>query len=432
MNCSEINNYLRNVSKMGIVLGLDTMRELLYRLGNPEGKLKFIHVAGTNGKGSTIAYISSILNAAGFKTGTYTSPCVFSETEKYVISGKEITAAEYERLMTRIIAVCRDMKAQGHSHPTIFEMETAAAFYYFAEGCCDFAVIETGMGGREDATNVISGTKVCVLTSIDMDHMQYLGDTIEKIAYQKGGIIKDGSAVVLYDQNEKVNKVIKGICEEKNATLTLCDVRRAVDSAYFDENSNRLIFTYKRFKRLTTGLLGAYQAANAAVAVETVLALRKKGVNISARAIREGIKNTVICGRFEPIMQNPLFIIDGAHNPDAAAKLKQTVKMYFTNRKLVYIMGVLADKEFDKVAELMVPLADKVYTVTPDNKRALDAVKLAKCVSAYCKDVKAEDTFKQAVDDAIEAAGKDGVVIAFGSLSYIGSIKEIVNGQEKN
>lgn len=426
MTINEIKEYLADISQAGIVLGLDTIKELLKRLGSPENQLKCIHVAGTNGKGSTIAYISSILKEADYKTGVYTSPCVFSEYEKYCISGVNISEAEYEALMSEVICKCQEMKGEGFNHPTIFEIETAAAFYYFAKENCDYVVLETGMGGREDATNVISNTEVSVLTSIAMDHMKFLGDTIEEIAYQKGGIIKKNSKAVLYNQNENVNKVISDICNEKNSKLILCDVEMAVNSAFFDNNSQKLVFSYKQFENLETRMLGLYQAANASVAIEAVLALRANGAEISDNAIREGIKNASLCGRFEKICDKPVIFIDGAHNPDAALKLSQTVKMYFTNRRLLYIMGVLADKDFDRVAELTIPMADKVFTVTPDNSRALEASKLAACVSKYCDCVEVKKSINEAVCDAIAWAKDDGVIIAFGSLSYIGTVKEIV------
>ncbi len=426
MTIMEIKDYLADISQTGIILGLDTVKELLRRLGSPENKLKCIHVAGTNGKGSTIAYISSILKEAGFKTGVYTSPCVFSEYEKYCISGVNISEADYEALMGEVILKCQEMKSEGFNHPTIFEIETAAAFYYFAKEACDYAVIETGMGGREDATNVISDTEVSVLTSIAMDHMKFLGDTIEDIAWQKGGIIKNNSKAVLYNQNKAVNKVISDICDEKNSKLILCDVDQSVNSAYFDSDSEKLVFSYKQFDNLETKMLGFYQAANAAVAIEAVLALRENGAEISDIAVREGIKNASLCGRFEKICDKPVIFIDGAHNPDAALKLSQTIKMYFTNRRLLYIMGVLADKDFDKVAKITIPLADKVFTVTPDNFRALEASKLAECVSKYCDCVEVKKSIKEAVCDAACWAEEDGVIIVFGSLSYIGTVKEIV------
>lgn len=426
MTINEINEYLINISQSGIILGLDTIKELLRRLGNPESGLKCIHVAGTNGKGSTIAYISAILREAGYKIGAYTSPCVFSEYEKYCISGVNISEIDYKALMNEVILRCKEMKADGFSQPTVFEIETAAAFYYFAKELCDYVVLETGMGGREDATNVIDNPEISVLTSIAMDHMRFLGNTIEDIAWQKGGIIKKNSKAVLYNQNEFVNRVISDICSENNSELILCDVKGALKSAYFDNNSKRLVFSYKQFEKLSTDMSGFYQAANASVAIETVLALRKNGADISDSAVREGVKKASLCGRFEKICDKPMIFIDGAHNPDAALKLAQTIKMYFTNRRLLYIMGVLADKDYDRVAELTIPLADKVFTITPDNVRALEASELAECVSKYCDCVEVKRSIKQAVLDAACWAEEDGVVIAFGSLSYIGAVREVV------
>lgn len=426
MNRLEIKNYLDNISKSGIRPGLETIRELLRRLGNPQDKLKCVHVAGTNGKGSTISYIACILNEAGYRTGAYTSPCVFSEYEKFAVSGIQISPDKYEELMTEVIVKCTEMTGEGFVHPTVFEMETGAAFYYFYREGCDYAVIETGMGGRDDATNVIENTEVEVLTSIAMDHMKFLGNTIEEIAFAKGGIIKPGSDVVLYDQDERVSRIISGICTEKNAGLSLCNVSDAEASAYYDEEKQALVFSYGNFEKLETVMPGMYQASNAAVAVEAALLLRKRGAGISDMDIRKGIKKASIGGRFEIIHKKPLIIIDGAHNPDAALKLVRTVKMYFTNRRLLYIMGVLADKDFGQTVKLTVPVADKVYTITPENSRALDAEKLAACVSEYCSDVEAKHSLEGAVKDAMLWAGDDGVIIAFGSLSYLGAVKEIV------
>ena len=426
MDKFEIKSYLDNISQSGIRLGLDTIRELQRRLGNPQDKLKCVHVAGTNGKGSTITYIASILKEAGYRTGVYMSPCVFSDYEIFNVSGVPISREKYEELMTEVIGKCIEMTDNGFEHPTVFEIETGAAFYYFYKEGCDYAVIETGMGGREDATNIIKNTEIEVFTSIAMDHMKFLGNTIEKIAFEKGGIIKPGSDVVLYNQDDRVKKVIEGICTEKNAGLSLCNVSEADASVCFDTEKQAMIFSYRDFKKLETGMLGRYQASNAAAAIDAALLLRKRGAEISDSDIRLGIKNASICGRFEIISRKPVIVIDGAHNPDAALKLDRTVKMYFTNRRLLYIMGVLADKDFGQTIKLTVPMADKVYTITPENSRALHASELAACVSEYCDDVEARDSLHEAVRDAVLWAGEDGVIIAFGSLSYLGAVKEIV------
>ena len=428
MNYQEAVEYVdRLAAKKSIVLGLSTMRELLKRLGDPQDSLSFIHVAGTNGKGSVLAFLASVCREAGYRTGLYQSPSVFSYCEKIQVNGEPISEEDMAELLTRAAKAGDAMEAEGLPHPTAFETETAAAFLYFKEQGCDLVALETGMGGAEDATNVIEHTVCSVIMQVGMDHMKYLGNTVEEIARAKGGIIKPGRPAVLCGQSAAVEQVIREICEEKGAPLT---VSRPELAQVTEEGLSGTSFEYGRFRNVRISLLGKHQVANACTALEAVRVLRSSGYDISGQAVYDGMARAVWPGRFEVIGRSPVFVMDGAHNPDAAGRLADSIKLYFTNRRILYIMGILADKDYRKVTELTASLAERIYTVTPENPRALPAKELAACIeetrgeSGFTGQVKAEESLKDAVRDALAEAGRDDVIVAFGSLSYLGKLKE--------
>lgn len=423
MNERQVMEYMEQVSAYGIVPGLDSIRELCRELGDPQKELRFVHIAGTNGKGSVSAFLAEILKCAGYRVGRYLSPTLFQYRERIQVNGSCITKAALGRGVERIKGICDGMVARGLSHPTPFEIETALGFLYFREKACDVVVLETGMGGLLDATNIVENTLAAVLTSVSMDHMQFLGDTPEKIAFQKAGIIKRGCRVVSAVQRKEVLEVIRAGAEAMGCPLQavkpemLSHVRYGLEKQSFD---------YGRLKKLELSLAGKYQIENAALAVETVEALGEQGLSVSEEALRLGLSRTQWPGRFTLIGKKPYFIVDGAHNEDAAVRLAESLEFYFTNKRVIYIMGVLKDKEYEKIIASTHALADQIITVTPPgNPRALPAYELARAVAEVHCDVTAADSLEEAVEMSRLLAGKEDVIVAFGSLSFLGRLMKI-------
>lgn len=428
MNYENAMEFISSIQQYGMVPGLESIRHLCERLQNPQDKLKFVHIAGTNGKGSTLAYVSTVVKTAGYKVGRYISPAITCYEERFQINGKKITKKDLCLEMELLKEVCGEMVKDGLPHPTPFEIETALAFDYFAKKECDLVILETGMGGRLDATNVVKNTLVAVITSISMDHMNFLGDTTEKIALEKAGIIKEGSRVVVLKQGEKVLEVVKQKALEQKAPLIIADPGKATGIAY---GLTKQKFNYENRKNLVIPLAGIVQISNAVLAIEVIKALRECGLCIGEEALREGLRNTEWLGRFSVIGTKPYFVIDGAHNEDAAKKLAQSIEMYFTNKRIIYIMGILRDKEHEKIVALTAKYAQQVITVaTPNNPRAMDSIALAQEVMKYNKSVTAASSVEEAVEMAYLLAGKEDVILAFGSLSFLGRILEKV--QKKN
>lgn len=422
MGYSQARRYVADIQKnSGIVLGLQPVRDILSRLGDPQDRVRYIHIAGTNGKGSVGAMLSSILTRAGYRTGHFSSPAVFDPMEPWRINGFPIPKEKYSELMTKITAQREAMERDGTDLPTAFELEAVLAFLYFAEESCDIAVLECGMGGAEDATNVISTTAVSVITAIGLDHTRFLGDTLTEIAAAKGGIIRPKAPVIMQKQSAEVENVIRGICGSKGSELYLSSPDELADiSAGLDKTE----FSYKGM-RYVMPLAGSYQLDNAAQVLKTAEVLRNIGYIIPDRAIKEGLQSVIWHGRMETVCRSPRVIIDGAHNPNAAKRLRETIESWKSsgwNGRLYIIMGVLADKDFTEVAALVTPFAEKVFAVTPDNPRALSAERLSECVSQFCSDVQAV-TVEDAVKMALSLAGRDDIILAFGSLSYLKELR---------
>lgn len=426
MTYEEACAFINRTKEYGSILGLTSIRSLMAELSDIQKTLPIIHIAGTNGKGSVGAMLAAVLMESGYHVGRYTSPAVFTYEEIFTVDGIMITHEEFAELVTTVSAACERMVSRGEAHPTSFEVETAAAFLYFAEKKCDFVLLETGMGGITDATNLIRKPICSVLTSISMDHMAFLGDTLTKIASAKAGIIKEGCPVVSSWQSEEALRVIEKEADRRNAKLIVADESCIKDVSY-DENG--LTFSYDGLGRAELRMTGAYQIANAACAIETLLLLKGKGYYVTEDTIRTGLKNACWQGRFETIHKKPLCIIDGAHNEEAALRLRETIENCFTNRRITYIIGVLADKEHEKMLRIMLPLAMRVYTVTPDNPRALPADRLAEEAAKYHKQVTAMTAIDEALTCALQDAGEDDVIIAFGSLSYLADVKGALAGK---
>lgn len=447
MNYRETLEYVDEISSYGSVLGLDNIIELCKRMGNPQDSLHFVHIAGTNGKGSTLAYISTILKCAGMKVGRYISPTIFEYRECIQVNGRPITKDALCEGMTYIKEICQQMVADGGTHPTRFEIETALAFWYFLKKECDIVVLETGMGGETDATNLITTTEVAVLTSIAMDHMQFLGNTLSEIARKKAGILKSGCQVVALEQMEEATKVLCEEADKKGCKLRFSmdedikNIRYGIEKQRFDLKLNaeelqnvgsntvdeKPVNKNVTWKNLEIHLAGKHQIQNAAVAVKAVLALRQCGYVIDEKAIRKGLAETEWEGRFSVIAKKPLFVVDGAHNEDAAQKLAQSIEFYFKDKRIIYILGILKDKEYKKIIDLTHHYADQIITITPpNNPRAMHAYDLAQEVAKVHPNVTAVDSLEEAVEMSRLLARKEDVILAFGSLSYLGQLISIV------
>lgn len=423
MNYKDTLEYIQSLNQYGSVLGLDNMLRLCEKLGHPEEACKFIHIAGTNGKGSTSAYIAHILMAAGFRVGRYISPTITDYRERFQIGKRMITQKDLCEYVARLKRVCEELTAEGYPHPTPFEVETALGFLYFAEKKCDYVVLEVGMGGATDATNVIPAPAACVWVSISMDHMGFLGKDLTSIAGVKAGIAKKGSLLISSGQEPEVEAVLQKQAAKVGGTLVVADVSLATGIKYGLTTQQ---FSYKGLSKLKIHLAGTHQISNAVTAVEVMLQLRKTGVDISDKAIYKGLEDTVWQARLEVLGKQPLFVIDGAHNEDAARKLVSSIETYFSGKRMIYIMGVLKDKEYEKILSMTAKYAEHILTITPpDNPRALDAYELALSAREYHGQVTNLSSLEEAVEVSHLLADKDTVILCFGSLSYLGAMKKI-------
>lgn len=427
MNYQQSRAYIRDAEQYaGGALDLTNIKELMKRLGNPQDQLKYIHVAGTNGKGSVIAYLYTTLTKAGYHVGRYISPSVYSYREKIETEGRPISREEFAEQTTRVAAVIEEMTAEGLAHPTPFEIETAVAFLFFAEEKCDPVILEVGMGGITDATNLITTTELAVLVPISMDHQSFLGNTISEIAEKKAGIIKPGSSVVTIGQETEALEVIKKTGAEAGTDVCVADVSEA-EVLEADFTGQR--FCYKG-EEYALSLAGSYQTENAVLALEALRILDERGYHTTLEQRKEGLWATRWNGRLTIIHKDPLFIVDGAHNPAAADMLEDSVRKYFKDRRLFFIMGVFKDKDYPYIIRKLCPYAEQILAIeTPDNPRALPAEELAEAIRPYNANVRAEKNISRAVEELFEMAGKDDVILSFGSLSFIGEITRIVNAE---
>lgn len=427
MDYQQSRAYIRDAEQYaGGALDLTNIKELMKRLGNPQDQLKYIHVAGTNGKGSVIAYLYTTLTKAGYHVGRYISPSVYSYREKIETEGKPISREKFAEQTTRVAAVIEEMTAEGLAHPTPFEIETAVAFLLFAEEKCDPVILEVGMGGITDATNLITTTELAVLVPISMDHQSFLGNTISEIAEKKAGIIKPGSSVVTIGQETEALEVIKKTGAEAGTDVCVADVSEA-EVLEADFTGQR--FCYKG-EEYALSLAGSYQTENAVLALEALRILDERGYHTTLEQRKEGLWATRWNGRLTIIHKDPLFIVDGAHNPAAADMLEDSVRKYFKDRRLFFIMGVFKDKDYPYIIRKLCPYAEQILAIeTPDNPRALPAEELAEAIRPYNANVRAEKNISRAVEELFKMAGKDDVILSFGSLSFIGEITRIVNAE---
>ena len=359
--------------------------------------------------------LASVLKTAGYKTGLFTSPYLFRFNERMQINGREIDNDVLADVVTRVSIPAEIME----DHPTEFELMTAAAMLWYAEEGCDIVVLEVGLGGRFDATNVISRPEVSVIMNIGLDHTKILGDTVEKIAAEKAGIIKAGCPCVLYQQSDSVTQVIRQRCGEVGAELHIADF--SAIKTEFDSLEGQ-VFTYKG-EAYAIPLLGAHQLKNAAVVIETAETLRRRGWKLPHEDVEHGLYAVSWPARFEVVSDGPCFVVDGGHNPQCAQTVAENLKKYFPGCRRVLLIGVLADKDYRSLADILAPEADEFVCVTPNSDRALPAEELAQVLRPYGKPVTVCESIKEGVSAAIDAAGQDGMVCAVGSLYMVGEIR---------
>lgn len=420
MDFLEAHNYLEKVrSQKGIVLGLDTMRHLMAKLNNPQDKVKFIQVAGTNGKGSTVAYLTSILSEAGIKVGRYTSPAVFSSTEQYFACGSCISESEYAKGVTAVAEAAASLDGET---PTAFEQETALAFWYFAQKGCELAILEAGLGGDMDATNIVTTTVCSIITSISMDHCRILGNKISEIAAHKAGIIKPGAPVICIEQKEDAMEPIRAAA--KAADTPLYEVHRDEVRQIFSDKRESIVF-FREFENLHLKMLGSCQPENAALAVQAASVL-SRSYPIEKKHIYDGIEKTRWGGRFELHSGSPDIILDGAHNPDGIRRLRESVNQMFGAVPICYVCGVLADKDYEKEIEILFGRASNVFTVTPPSPRAMKSTDLKAAIKKRFSQLKvisfdSEDGIEKAMEAAVS---QNNPVVVCGTLTILARVKE--------
>ncbi len=417
---SKIHEFLR----FGSVLGLERMTTLLGKLGNPQDELKVIHVAGTNGKGSICRYVYEVLQAGGYKTGLYTSPFLEVFNERIEFDGAYISDEDLDVYTNKVLEKAREMVDEGFESPTEFEVVTAIAFLYFAEKQADYVVLEVGLGGSGDSTNVVKSPLACIIASISLDHTDRLGNTIAAIAREKAGIIKAGCPVISSTDNEEAKAVIKARSEEMLADFY--DTSK-VPSKVIKEELDGTTFAVSVFgqeREIKIGMLGRHQMQNATAALTALVLMAEEGkISLTEEVISEGFAKAKQIGRFEIMEENPYVILDGAHNPDGSRALREAVEKHFAGKKILMVTGILADKDIDEVFENFTAITSDFVVTEPNNPRKMTAEELAKQISAkggICT-VKADPA--EAVAYAKSLYGEYDVILFTGSLYLIGEIR---------
>jgi len=427
MNYIQSLEYIDSLSGLGSDLGLKRIQCLMDKFDNPQDKIKTIHVAGTNGKGSSCAMLSSVLIEEGYLVGVYTSPHLEEYNERYTINGARISNEDFAKYMSIIKEKCDELKADQTGQPTIFEVVTALGFLYFYDQKIDYLLLEVGLGGRFDATNVIQSPILSIITSISKDHVEFLGDTISQIAFEKGGIIKENCPLVLYTQADEVYETEKKIADEKNAKLYY-----AKDNGItiLEKSIEKTVFNIKNeflaYKNLELSLMGKHQINNVATVLLACEVLKNIGVNISYASVLNGLKNVKWSGRMEVICKQPLTIIDGAHNVDGINMLAKSLEEYFFDKEITLLIGMLGDKEYEKMIDRLLPLAQKVVFTEPNNSRKWDVGSLTETISDFNLEKYREKDIEKAFDLAKSITTENGVLCCAGSLYLIGEIYKLV------
>ena len=426
MKYEEAMKYITEVGNFGSNYGLERTYKLLEHLGNPERDLKLIHIAGTNGKGSTTSMITEILMGEGYKVGMYTSPFIEEFEERIQINRNNIPKESLAILMDEIkVAVDKVIEA-GYNHPTEFEIITVLMLLYFKKENIDFGVIEVGLGGTLDSTNVIKPI-IQVITSISFDHTNLLGNTLEKIAREKAGIIKRGIPTVIYPQQEEVLRVIKNKCFEMDSELYIANNENLKFENIVNLDKPYQLLKYNNEIDILLPLLGEHQIINLSVAMQAIEVLNNKNIiDISIANIVKSIKNVSWKGRLEVLSNNPYVVIDGAHNIQGIKTLSRNIKKYFKYENLYLILGILADKDVEEMIKIITPMAKKVYSVTPNSIRGELAESLKDEVSKFNKNCKAFDKYEEAYLEALNDASEKDLILASGSLYMIGDMRKII------
>ncbi|WP_195989430.1 folylpolyglutamate synthase/dihydrofolate synthase family protein [Clostridium sp. D53t1_180928_C8] len=427
MRYEEAMKYITEVGNFGSNYGLERTHKLLEYLGNPEKNLKLIHIAGTNGKGSTTSMITEILMGAGYKVGMYTSPFIEEFEERIQINRNNIPKETLADLMDEVkISVDKVIK-DGYNHPTEFEIITVLMLLYFKRENIDFGVIEVGLGGTLDSTNVITPI-LQVITSISFDHTNLLGSTLEEIAGEKAGIIKKGIPTVIYPQQEEALKVIKNKCLEMDSELYIANDENLKFENVVNEDKPYQLLKYNNEIDIFLPLLGEHQIMNLSVAINVIEVLNSRNIiNISIDSIVKSIKNVVWKGRLEVLSKNPYVVIDGAHNIQGIQTLSKNVKKYFEYDNLYLILGILADKDVEEMIKVITPMAKKVYAVTPNSIRAELAEDLKNEIVKYNEKCEAYNDYKEAYLTALNDSGENDLILASGSLYMVGDMRKIIN-----
>ncbi|MCR4831304.1 MAG: hypothetical protein K5883_07625 [Pseudobutyrivibrio sp.] len=387
---------------VGWDISLDTIKELLDLLDNPQDKIKTVHVTGTNGKGSTCTFLNQILIEAGYKVGKYMSPAVADERERYTINNEWISEQDYADIIDAIAVAADIVENKGFRYPSLFELETVMAFLFFEKSCCDIAIIEVGMGGMKDATNVMKAPLACLFTPIGLEHKSWLGDTLKAIVANKSGIIKDNAFVVSAIQEDEVSSVLK-------------DAAKA--------HMSDIVFAKPLSENIFLGLTGTYQLQNAAVAKECALYLRTKGFNIADAALEAGLKNARLPFRFETVFDSPKIVLDGAHNLPAVLALKDSINKFLDKQKLTFVISVLADKDFDKMCQEILPLASNVVLVQSNSPRAMDINDMKAIADKHFDgDISTASTFDEAGQLAISC--NNDVIVCFGTFTFLKEMRD--------
>ncbi len=422
MNYQEALDFIHDTHKFSIKLGLENVSYLLNLMDNPQDKLEYIHVAGTNGKGSTSNFIYQVLMSAGYQVGLYTSPFLETFNERMRINHHYISDEELAEITEFVKSKIELMLEAGLNHPTEFEIVTAIAFEYYRRHDVDYVVLEVGMGGRLDSTNVIKAPLVSVITPVDLDHVEYLGDTIEKVAYEKAGIIKRNCPCVIHPQTLGAKKVIESVAN--NLEAPLYEVNTTAISVISTDIEGTL-FSFEQ-ETYQLKMLGEHQTRNAAVAIETIRVLKSRGVMISDEAIKEGLKEANWVGRLEVISKEPLVIIDGAHNLHGAKGLAVAIKSLLSEYKVIGVVGILGDKDVSGMLETLLPLMDSVICTEPDNPRKMTAQVLSEKVSLHMRAVEVFPSIEKALARGLEKSNEKTALVCFGSLYMIGSARTLL------
>lgn len=420
MNCNEAIEYIHSLERFGINPGLERIEALCSILGNPQKGLKFVHIAGTNGKGSTSTMVSNILIKAGFSTGLFTSPYVLDFRERIQFNGCMIEPYELADAVSEVRTAVEILNIRG-VHPTEFETITAAAFLYFKKKQCDFVVLEVGLGGRFDATNIIDCPVVNVITSISKDHTAVLGDTVSEIAFEKCGIIKENGVCVCYpEQDKEALEVIKNTCKEKNAELIIPDLTQV---NHLNTAATGSGFQYDGIN-CSLPLVGAHMVKNAVTAINAVKVIKRSGFNIPASAFSQGIASSVMPARLEIMRKKPLVILDGGHNEGCAKVVAEYIRTFLRGRKITAVVSMMADKDYDAYLKITSPYFSRIVATHTEVPRALSAEELCNTAKKYCGDCVCIPDSSHALKFAFTTLGKDDVLLVCGSFYFAGEIRE--------